>query len=97
MPSDKINAFIDAGDSIYVMPANTSVREVVFDDDDNRSRKSRNKRGGRGRASSGLITVKQGDTLGAIAKRNHTTVRALQRANGLSGTNIKAGQKLRLN
>lgn len=97
MPSDKINVFIDAGDSIYVMPANTSVREVVFDDDDNRSRKSRNKRGGRGRASSGLITVKQGDTLGAIAKRNHTTVRALQRANGLSGTNIKAGQKLRLN
>ena len=97
MPSDKINAFIDAGDSIYVMPANTSVRELVFDDNDNGSRKSRNKRGSRGRASSGLITVKQGDTLGAIAKRNHTTVKALQRANGLSGTNIKAGQKLKLN
>lgn len=97
MPSDKINAFIDAGDSIYVMPANTSVREIVFDDNDNWSRKSRNKRGSRGRASSGLITVKQGDTLGAIAKRNHTTVKALQRANGLSGTNIKAGQKLKLN
>ncbi len=97
MPSDKINAFIDAGDSIYVMPANTSVREIVFDDNDNGSRKSRNKRGSRGRASSGLITVKQGDTLGAIAKRNHTTVKALQRANGLSGTNIKAGQKLKLN
>ena len=97
MPSDKINAFIDAGDSIYVMPANTSVREIVFDDNDNGSRKSRNKRGSRGRASSGLIIVKQGDTLGAIAKRNHTTVKALQRANGLSGTNIKAGQKLKLN
>lgn len=97
MPSDKINAFIDAGDSIYVMPANTSVREIVFDDNDNGSRKSRNKRGSRGRASSGPITVKQGDTLGAIAKRNHTTVKALQRANGLSGTNIKAGQKLKLN
>ena len=97
MPSDKINAFIDAGDSIYVMPANTSVREIVFDDNDNGSRKSRNKRGSRGRASSGLITVKQGDTLGAIAKRNHTTVKALQRANGLSGPNIKAGQKLKLN
>ena len=91
------DAFIDAGDSIYVMPANTSVREIVFDDNDNGSRKSRNKRGSRGRASSGLITVKQGDTLGAIAKRNHTTVKALQRANGLSGTNIKAGQKLKLN
>lgn len=99
MPSDKINAFVDAGDSIYVMPAKTSVREVVFDDDNDRgSRKSRNRRDSRGKASSGgVVTVKKGDTLGAIAKRNHTTVGALQRANGLSGTNIKAGQKLKLN
>lgn len=98
MPSDKINAFIDAGDSIYVMPAKTSVREIVFDEENDKvSRKSRNRRGVRGKASSGTVTVKRGDTLGAIAKRNHTTVGALQRANGLSGTNIKAGQKLKLN
>ena len=97
MPSDKINAFIDAGDSIYVNQTYASnVREIVFDDNNSGSnRKSR--RGSRSKSASGSVTVKKGDTLGAIAKRNHTTVGALQRANGLKGTNIKAGQKLKLN
>lgn len=98
MPSDKINAFIDAGDSIYVKPTDLSAfKEVVFtDNNDKSSRKSRNRRNSRSKSSSGSITVRKGDTLGAIAKRNHTTVGALQRANGLKGTNIKAGQKLKL-
>ena len=95
MPSDKINAFIDAGDSIYVTPTYmTSVREIAFDENSGGNKKS--KKGGRGRSSSGSITVKKGDTLGAIAKRNHTTVGAIQRANGLRGTNIREGQKLTL-
>lgn len=41
-------------------------------------------------------TVKRGDTLGAIAKRNGTTVKKLARLNNIKGTKIKAGQKLRL-
>lgn len=40
--------------------------------------------------------VRKGDTLGAIAKRNRTTVKRLQQLNGLRGTNIKIGQKLRV-
>ena len=43
------------------------------------------------------MPVKKGDTLGAIARRNRTSVKALQKANGLKGTNIREGQKLRLN
>lgn len=39
-------------------------------------------------------TVKSGDTLERIAKRNGTTVKALQRANGIKGSNIRPGQKL---
>lgn len=39
-------------------------------------------------------TVKRGDTLSAIAKRNRTTVSAIQRANGISGAMIHPGQRL---
>ncbi|RJF71995.1 LysM peptidoglycan-binding domain-containing protein [Deinococcus cavernae] len=41
-------------------------------------------------------TVKSGDTLGKIAERHAITVRHLQALNGLKGTTIQAGQKLKL-
>ena len=44
----------------------------------------------------GSITVKSGDTLSAIARRNNTSVSALRSANGLSGDLIKVGQRLNL-
>lgn len=40
--------------------------------------------------------VKKGDTLYGIALRNKTTVAALQRANGISGSLIRPGQSLRI-
>jgi LysM repeat protein len=40
--------------------------------------------------------VKSGDTLSAIASRNHTTVAALKRANGLSSDTIRVGQRLKI-
>jgi LysM repeat protein len=39
-------------------------------------------------------TVKKGDSLYVIAKRHNTTVAALQRANGISGSLIQPGQRL---
>lgn len=39
-------------------------------------------------------TVKKGDTLGAIARRNGTSVKALKRANGLKSDLIHINQKL---
>jgi LysM repeat protein len=39
-------------------------------------------------------TVKKGDSLYVIARRNGTTVSALQRANGISGSLIHPGQRL---
>ncbi len=102
MPSDKINAFIDAGDSIYVKQNYASaVKEVTLTEDDDNSRASRSgnsKRNRRGRSSSGggSITVKKGDTLGAIARRNHTSVSAIKKANGMKSDNIREGQKLKL-
>lgn len=41
-------------------------------------------------------TVKSGDTLGKLASEFHTTVKAIQSANGLSDTKIKVGQKLKI-
>lgn len=40
--------------------------------------------------------VKSGDTLGKLATEFHTTVKAIQSANGLSDTKIKVGQKLKI-
>lgn len=40
--------------------------------------------------------VRSGDTLIAIARRHHTTVSALQRANGLKGSTLRVGQELRI-
>lgn len=97
MPSDKINAFIDAGDSIYVKQNYASVtKEVTLTEDNNNGNaKGRNsKKNKRGKSGGTTITVKKGDTLGAIAERYRTSVKAIQKANGLKGTNIREGQKL---
>ena len=46
-------------------------------------------------ASGGSYTVRAGDTLGAIAKANGTTVASLQSANGIRNANlIRVGQRL---
>ena len=51
----------------------------------------------RSRSSSAKrITVRSGQTLGEIARRNHTTVAKLRSLNGIRGSNIRAGQKLRV-
>ena len=55
-----------------------------------RSKKARKSRRGKN------VTVRQGDTLSEIAARNHTTVAKLKKLNKISGTNIRAGKKIRV-
>lgn len=43
-----------------------------------------------------VYTVKSGDTLSQVATQFHTTVKAIQSANGLTDTRIKVGQKLKI-
>ncbi|MBO6223262.1 MAG: LysM peptidoglycan-binding domain-containing protein, partial [Bacteroidales bacterium] len=50
----------------------------------------------KGKGKGTTITVRKGDTLGAIARRYGTTVSKIQKLNGLRGTMIRAGQKLRV-
>ena len=45
-------------------------------------------------ASSGVYTVKSGDTLSKIARANGVSIDALKAANALSGSNIRIGQQL---
>ena len=46
------------------------------------------------KVASTRYTIKKGDTLSTIAARNGTSVAALKKANGISGTLIREGQKL---
>ena len=42
-------------------------------------------------------TIRQGDTLGALAKKYHTTVRALCQLNGIKETTLlQLGKKIRV-
>lgn len=42
------------------------------------------------------VTIKNGDTLSEIAARHHTTVKKLRKLNGISGSNIRAGKKIKV-
>ncbi len=101
LPTPAMTSFIEQGDSIYSYRATellTSREEIEVAQDQPTSRKSKARRGRRGRSSSKgtTVTVRRGDNLGAIARRNGTTVAKLRKLNGISGSNIRAGQKLRV-
>lgn len=58
------------------------------------SRSRRSSRHSRGRGKS--VTIRSGQTLSEIAEKNHTTVAKLRRLNGIKGSNIRSGKKLRV-
>ncbi len=59
-----------------------------------KNRHAKNKRGAK--TASKSITIKEGDTLSEIAARNNTSVAKLKRLNGIQGSNIRAGKKLKV-
>lgn len=61
-----------------------------------RSKKDRTSRRKKNSGRSKTVTIRQGDTLSDIARRNHTTVKNLQRINGIKGSNIRAGKSIRV-
>ena len=101
LPQTEVGKFIDLEDSIYAYNAEVlfSKRTTVEVNDDvptytrkSCSKRSRKKARSRGRS----VTVKSGQTLSEIAKRNGTAVSKLRRRNGIKGSNIRAGKKLRV-
>lgn len=107
LPVEYVNAFIDNQDSIFNYNTDQLLKREEVEVNDNApvyrssssskrssSRKS-SKRSRRSRGGSN-VTIKNGDTLSAIAKRNGTTVAKLKKLNGISGSNIRAGKKIRV-
>ncbi|WP_395716155.1 LysM peptidoglycan-binding domain-containing protein [Prosthecobacter sp.] len=62
------------------------------------SRGSKGKSGSKSKSSGkgGSYTIKSGDTLGTIARKNGTTVAKLKAANGLKSDLIRAGKTLKI-
>ena len=108
LPTIAMTAFIEAGDSIFTYRATellTSRKEIEVPQDIVVPRKSKSKsqarKGRKGRTSRSSrggrsVTVRRGDNLGTIARRNGTTVAKLRKLNGIRGNNIRAGQKLKV-
>lgn len=112
LPATVVNAFIQNEDSIYNYDTDRLLpRRSIVEVQDNSSQYSGyNKRGTsrngkstsaksrRSRKSRGAksVTVKAGQSLSEIARKNHTTVKKLQKLNGIKGSNIRAGKKLRV-
>ena len=102
LPHTEVGKFIDLEDSIYAYNAEVlfSKRATVEVNDDvpTYTRKSSTKRSRKktSRSRGRSVTVKSGQTLSEIAKRNGTTVAKLRRLNGIKGSNIRAGKKLRV-
>jgi hypothetical protein len=59
-------------------------------------KKTSSKSGGKSSHKGGSYTIKSGDNLGSIARRNGTTVAKLKAANGLSSDRIRAGRTLKI-
>lgn len=97
LPTHGISAFIGAGDSIYNYKSDelfTNRKETAVNEKTAQasSRKSRTS----SRSGSKYATIRKGDTLSTIAKRNGVSVAQLRRLNGIKGSNIRAGQKIRI-
>lgn len=95
LPTEAVEPFLTYEDSIYNGDM-TGLRRTVIDDlpqDDGNSRS----KGSRGSSRGKTVSVKKGDTLSAIAKRNGTTVAKLKKLNGgIKVDRLSIGQKIRV-
>lgn len=89
MPMEAIHQFIESGDSVYThrLSELNKRRSVVEVNEKVASQSSKGTK---------YVKVRRGDTLGGIASKNRTTVAKIKRLNGLKGTNIRVGQRLRV-
>lgn len=98
LPTHGITAFITAGDSVYNYKSDelfTNRSEVTVSQASKSTSRTKS-RNSSTRKRTKTITIRNGDTLSSIASRYGTTVSKLKRLNGLKGTSIRAGRKLRV-
>lgn len=89
LPEKKIGQFIEMQDSIYAYKADKyiSKRKTVA---------VKESSGTTQRNGATYHKIRQGDTLGGIAKKYGVSVSQLRKLNGLKGNNIRAGKTLRV-
>lgn len=101
LPQDRALAFIEMQDSIYafradsLLPHNGDLKEIPL----RGKRNSYIKGGGTGGEvadKNGIYRVRKGDTLGGIARRNHTTVAKIKKLNNLKSDRLSIGQRLKV-
>ena len=93
LPSDKVGLFIDQQDSILAYKADSLINNRRAEID---MAKVTSISGGYRVSGVTYYTIKNGDTLGGIAKKFHCTVKQLKQWNGLKSDNIRAGHKLKI-
>lgn len=107
LPSEAALKFIDLGDSIYSYRSSellTKRKTVEIDEAElekqqnsaRRSYSSSRRRSSRSSRRSKSVTIKNGQTLSEIAEKYGTSVSKLRRLNGIKGSNIRAGKKIRV-
>lgn len=111
LPQEAINAFLEAGDSIYTYRADELFTKRNMVDVDvasaprvgtskqrsysSKSTRSKKKSTRRSTAKK-MVTIRQGQTLSEIAEKHNTTVSKLKKLNNIKGSSIRAGKKLRV-
>ena len=107
LPSEAALKFIDLGDSVYSYRSSellTKRKTVEIDEAElekqqnsaRRSYSSSRRRSSRSSRRSKSVTIKNGQTLSEIAEKYGTSVSTLRRLNGIKGSNIRAGKKIRV-
>jgi membrane-bound lytic murein transglycosylase D len=109
LPYTYVTKFIDnensilayKNDSLLTKRSEVEVNETVAQEPRHSYRRSysrsRSRSKSRSRHSRGKsVSIREGDTLSEIAERNHTTVKKLRRLNGISGSGIRAGKKIKV-
>ena len=107
LPSEAALKFIDLGDSVYSYRSSelfTKRKTVEIDEAEleklqnsaRRSYSSSRRRSSRSSRRSKSITIKNGQTLSEIAEKYGTSVSKLRRLNGIKGSSIRAGKKIRV-
>ena len=93
LPSEKVGAFIDMQDSIVAYKADSLINNRRAEID---MAKVTSITGAYRVNGVTYYTIRNGDTLGGIAKKFHCTVKQLKQWNGLKNDNIRAGKKLKI-
>lgn len=107
LPSEAALKFIDLGDSVYSYRSSelltkrktVEIDEAELEKQQNSARRfysSSRRRRSRSSRRSKSVTIKNGQTLSEIAEKYGTSVSKLRRLNGIKGSSIRAGKKIRV-